>query len=219
MKKFLSERALSMPTLIFYFFVAIILTSCRKEEDDNILTDSRDGEVYSTVKIGNQIWMAENLRYYTSRSYLNPDNPDPIYGRLYDWATVMDVDSRYNTTVWSGSDIKHRGICPIGWHVPNDREWTELIDYLGGPAIAGTKLKSDFDWNGSNSSGFDAVPAGRYSRSDNDFRELYDWAEFSSATNDPSSGRSFSYYLDGGSEVSSNRSGKGAGCSCRCIKD
>ena len=117
--------------------------------------DIRDGKIYKKVQIGSQIWMAENLRYAAdgSKCYDNgsglmairqPDGTVKGYsveeyceyiGRLYDWYTAMDDEDGSNS-VPSGIE----GVCPVGWHIPSDAEWTELIDYVG--VNAGTKLKS-----------------------------------------------------------------------------
>jgi uncharacterized protein (TIGR02145 family) len=117
----------------------------------NTFKDSRDGNVYTTVKIGNQIWMCENLRYNADGAMPFDNNEDNITtnGYLYDWETAQDI-------------------CPEGWHLPNDEEWNELITFLGGKNKAGGKLKSnlpDSGWNApnrfaTNSSGFNAIPSG-----------------------------------------------------------
>ena len=114
-------------------------------------TDPRDGKVYKTVKIGTQIWMAKNLAYKESRgcwAYDNAENNVAIYGYLYDWETAKQV-------------------CPTGWHLPSDAEWTQLTTYLGGEDVAGGKLKEagTAHWQSpnigaTNKSGFTAVPAG-----------------------------------------------------------
>jgi uncharacterized protein (TIGR02145 family) len=81
------------------------------------LTDKRDGKTYKTVKIGNQVWMAENLAFKPSSgnywAYDDDNSNVAKYGYLYDWETALDV-------------------CPAGWHLPSDKEWPVLTDYLGG---------------------------------------------------------------------------------------
>ena len=112
--------------------------------------DPRDGKIYKTVQIGNQLWMAENLNYYTSDSWCYDNNSSNCvtYGRLYTWETAKTV-------------------CPAGWHLPSDAEWSTLADYLGGADAAGGKLKetgtkhwSSLNPGADNGSGFTALPGG-----------------------------------------------------------
>jgi len=124
------------------------------------------GNVYTTVQIGNQCWMAENLKtqHQTGNSWCYGNNPSNcnLYGRMYDWAAVMNGSSSSNT-VPSGV----QGICPSGWHVPSDAEWNILVSYLGGEQIAGGKMKSTGTslWfapnaGATNESGYTALPGG-----------------------------------------------------------
>jgi uncharacterized protein (TIGR02145 family) len=133
-----------------------------------------DGNSYLTIKIGDQWWMAENLkvRHYnngdsipvvadsiawgnlTTGAYCNYNNDtayNAVYGRLYNWYAVGDS----------------RNIAPAGWHVPSDSEWQILNDYLGGQYVAGGKMKEagTTHWQGqnvgaTNESNFSALPGG-----------------------------------------------------------
>jgi len=109
------------------------------------LIDTRDNDkAYKTVVIGAQTWMAENLNYNVtgSRCYDNNIANCATYGRLYDWATALTV-------------------CPSGWHLPSDAEWTTLADFVGGNPQ--TKLKATSGWgsnNGTDDYGFSALPGG-----------------------------------------------------------
>jgi len=104
-------------------------------------TDSRDGKTYKKVKIGTQTWMAENLDRATANSMCYENCVK--YGRLYTWPDAKTA-------------------CPSGWHLPRDAEWQTLVDYAGGDAVAGGKLKSTSGWsnNGTNAFGFSALPGG-----------------------------------------------------------
>jgi uncharacterized protein (TIGR02145 family) len=135
-------------------------------------TDSRDGQVYNTVQIGEQCWMAENLNVGTMiNGSINPSNngviekycydDDPAncdeYGGLYQWDEMME----YSTTPCSP------GICPIGWYIPRIEDFVILSDFLGGEDVSGGKLKEGgtVHWNSpnygaTNSSGFTALPGG-----------------------------------------------------------
>jgi len=103
--------------------------------------DGRDGKTYKKVKIGGQIWMAENLNYEADGSKCGeswdrtPEQNCEEFGRLYDWNTAMDYVPSSESAP-SGVE----GVCPVGWHIPSDAEWQTLIDYV--EPNAGTKLKS-----------------------------------------------------------------------------
>ena len=124
-----------------------------------------DGQIYQTVMIGEQCWMKENLNFQTtsgSHCYKNLQSNCEIYGRLYSWNTMMNGESSSNQ-VPSGV----QGICPYGWHIPSDAEWSILVDFLGGLNFAGGKMKSigtslwdDPNTGANNSSGFSALPGG-----------------------------------------------------------
>jgi len=122
---------------------------------------------YRTVPIGDQVWMAENLDYDVSGSkcYNDIKSNCTKYGRLYDWATAMALPSGCNSGSCSSLlDAKHRGICPEGWHIPSDTEWTTLTDFVGGSLTAGKYLKSTSGWcnstGGQDTYGFAALPGG-----------------------------------------------------------
>ena len=133
------------------------------------LVDSRDGQVYRTTVIGDQIWMAQNLNYSGSNNSVgacggsyNDDGYYDItnlagglcdtYGRYYDWVTAMDLDTSYMRISWNKSDVNHKGICPDGWHLPSEDEWNILFNYVEndkttGDESAGRKLKATSVWN------------------------------------------------------------------------
>ncbi len=113
-------------------------------------TDTRDSKVYKWVKIGTQIWMAENINYNADGSvcYNNLESNCAIYGRMYNWATAMNLPSSCNSSTCSGQvNSKHQGICPSGWHIPNDNELNALMNVVGGSSVAGRKLKTQSGWN------------------------------------------------------------------------
>lgn len=172
-------------------------------------TDARDGNIYKTISIGNQVWFAENMNYQmTSECWTYDDNEEnaETYGRLYSWATATVA-------------------CPSGWHLPSNTEWNTLIEYLGGPSSAGGQLKEagTTHWkipniDASNSSNFTALPGGMYTLDNNSIdieANSYFWSStFSSNTE--------AYYrkldYDRGTAVYGYQE-KGVGLSVRCIKD
>jgi uncharacterized protein (TIGR02145 family) len=129
-------------------------------------TDPRDGNVYKTVEIGNQVWMAENLAYEPSRgnywAYDNKRSNVATYGYLYDWQTALNV-------------------CPSGWRLPSSEDWIELIDYLGedtgiklmatGTIEAGTGLWRELAYEATNQTGFTGLPGG-YREENGEFGEF-----------------------------------------------
>ncbi|TVR75164.1 MAG: hypothetical protein EA408_00980 [Marinilabiliales bacterium] len=130
--------------------------------------DERDGNEYRWVQIGNQIWMADNLRYEPGSKVYNDDTAfAEIYGFLYPWSTAS------NDTPSDENPSRVRGICPAGWHLPSESEWQEMANYLRGAGVAGEKLKSSRLWDGTNESRFDARPGGYGWYSDYDYGYSY----------------------------------------------
>lgn len=203
-----------------------------------------DGNVYNTVIIGTQTWMAENLKVshypdgttiqlvednsaweklnFADKAYCyynnNSSNGD-TYGALYTWAAAMNGA---NSSDANPSGVQ--GVCPDDWHLPSDTEWTQLTDYLGGESVAGGKLKETgtTHWNSpnngaTNESGFTAIPGGL--RHAVLFLGLSTNALFRSSTEYSSSDvwdRSLRYDYSG---VSRSNSDKTLGFSVRCVKD
>ena len=154
------------------------------------------GQTYKTVVIGTQTWMAENLNYADSAAmpnlkgnswcYNNSADSCAKYGRLYTWTAAMDIASSYlSASAAAVISAPQQGVCPTGWHIPTDAEWTTLETAVGGEDTAGTKLKSTSGWsssgNGRDAYGFSALPAG-YRSYDGSFFSVGDDASFWSAT-------------------------------------
>jgi uncharacterized protein (TIGR02145 family) len=185
-----------------------------------------------TFKILNMEWTAENLNLGTFRNgekiseaksdeewmqysesgtpawcyYGNDISLGVLYGRLYNWYAISD----------------YRGLCPVGWKIPDDVDWTKLIDNLGGIDNAGIYLKSKTGWkdngNGKNNSGFTALPAGyRYVDGSFDMKGNYAyWWTLTPYFDTEAYDRDINYY---GSTVNRGTFKKGYGFSVRCIKD
>jgi len=150
------------------------------------LTDLRDSQVYRTVTIGTQTWMAENLNYAyneptssldsSSFCYSNSADSCAKYGRLYLWSAAMDSAGVFSSAGEVCDDGNSgtlgtpmtmvRGVCPAGWHLPSDNEWNTLLTAVGGVGVAGRLLRATSDWDGSvkgvDSFGFSLLPAGEY---------------------------------------------------------
>jgi len=129
-----------------------------------------EGQTYRTVVIGTQTWFAENLNYNAtgSKCYDGLKSNCNTYGRLYDWATAKTV-------------------CPTGWHLPSDAEWSTLEATAGGSSTAGKHLKSKSGWNSYNgienldTYGFSALPGGS-GGSDGSFGGVGNYGDWWSAT-------------------------------------
>ncbi|MBN2411271.1 T9SS type A sorting domain-containing protein [candidate division KSB1 bacterium] len=192
-----------------------------------------EGNVYKIVKIGDQWWMAENLKvthyrngdpipnvtdstdWVTLKSgafcnYNNIENYVSTYGRLYNWFAVND----------------NNFIAPEGWHVPSDEEWRVLINYLGGSEVAGGKIKESgtshwFEPNtgATNESDFSALPGGYRFIYDSDyyliFSNAYFW--FSTEIYDNYAWYCVIYYNN--ANINSNFDDKHYGMSIRCVRD
>ncbi|MBK8804199.1 MAG: fibrobacter succinogenes major paralogous domain-containing protein [Fibrobacteres bacterium] len=168
------------------------------------MTDSRDGTIYNTVTIGSQRWMAENLDYRTGASWCYGKKAANCakYGRLYDWETA-------------------RSACPRGWHLPSDREWTQLEDLIGQGANAkvGEKLKAASpNWDGTDAYFFSVLPAG-YRSDDESSVGIRNVVYFWSATADRDGDAwSRQFYLTDAS-VYSGSVNETRGLSVRCLEN
>ena len=207
----------------------------------NTLKDLRDGKVYKTVKIGDQVWMAENLNYSDSTKtatlkdkswcYDNESDNCVKYGRLYTWAAAIDsvalandakapLDCGYGKSCTLPAKVQ--GVCPDGWHLPNYDEWVAMLTSVGWQSNENKVLKSQSGWsgngNGSDSSGFSALPAGYYNGS---FNHAGDEADFWSSF-DHYSDYAYKMKLDNNMKCDRgciNDERKNVGNSVRCVKD
>ena len=211
-----------------------------------------DGNVYKTVKLGNQVWMAENLRttryadgtpiplgtessYDVAYRYYPDDNSANVsdYGYLYNWAAVMKGSASSET---NPSGVQ--GICPDGWHVPSNAEWTELENYVSSQSqyVCGgdedniaKALASEEGWNSStnncavgnnpsanNATGFSARPAGTYTGY---YYYFGNRAGFWSATQSNSNYAYNRYLYYNFAVVNSNIYNENIGYSVRCVRN
>ena len=189
-----------------------------------------DGNTYTSIIINGQEWMQQNLAVTKYRNgdpiptglsnttwqnttngayaiYNNDAANNTLYGKLYNWYAVNDS----------------RGLCPTGWHVPSDAEWTTLETNLGGSSVAGGKMKSTTGWNSpntgaTNESGFTGLPGGARSN-DGTYSNIGSYGYWWSSTENYSSDawyRGLGYY---GSSVFRSYYNKRYGFSVRCVRD
>ena len=228
-------RKYIVPAYTILFIIAgSLLSSCGIFGPDEV-TD-HDGNTYRTADIGDQTWMAENLKTTTysdgtaiplvndNTAWSNLDTPaycwydndentyGDSYGALYNWFTV-------NTGK----------LCPKGWHVPTDTDWTTLVDFLGGEEEAGYKLKEAgaLHWpppnlEATNESGFTAIPVGyRYPEGpfidqNNNSRWCHWW---SSTEHGFTNWALYRHMSSNHHEINSYGFSMNSGFSVRCIKD
>jgi len=163
-----------------------------------------DGNHYAVVTIGKQTWMAENLKVSSGGYPYNYNNTlGDIYGLLYSWNNA-------------------NAGCPSYWHLPNDNEWEELVNFIGGYNQA-QKLKEDGEENwwppnpNANHSGFTALPGGYYNTMSNDFRLMGETATFWGSAG----GSATAYYWEiraKSNQIRSDYSSRGDRRSVRCKK-
>jgi uncharacterized protein (TIGR02145 family) len=191
-----------------------------------------EGNVYGAIAIGTQTWMKENLKVtkyrngdnipnepniatwpnLTTGAYVYYDNNaayNGTYGKLYNWYAVMDG----------------RGLCPVGWHLPSDDEWTTLTEYLGGINVAGGKMKTTGTslWDSpntgaTNESGFSGLPGGFLSSGNSFYSIEFRGSWWSTSEINSIASWSLSLFSD---DVAVFRSTtiKYSGLSARCVKD
>jgi len=190
------------------------------------ITDDRSypHQTYKTVVIGTQTWMAENLNYPAegSKCYSNSESNCVTYGRLYDWATAMNLPNCGSSTCASQIQPKHRGICPEGWHIPSQADWNVMTAYIGGASTEGKMLKATSGWNsngnGTDEFGFSALPGG-YGGSDGGFSNVGYQGDWWSASENSAANayRRLMYYnVENASWINNDKSSL---YSIRCVKD
>jgi len=216
-----------------------VVTACDKTDDQSSDSPSAetvkdaDGNIYNTIKIGSQIWMAENLKTTKYRNgdpieivtdnsdwanlstgaycnYNNETSNSSTYGRLYNWYAVSDS----------------RNIAPIGWHVPTDAEWKTLTTYLGGEIVAGGKLKEigTTHWKtpnsgADNSTSFTALPGGYRFSSIGTFTNIGMLGDWWSSTANYEDSAYLQFLIFNMGTLYRDYGYKGDGFSVRCIKD
>jgi len=184
--------------------------NARQPED--VLIDDRDGRSYKTVKIGDRVWMAENLNYDAGDGSFCIDDQDIYceeYGRLYTWEVAKEA-------------------CPSGWHLPSDKEWKELErtvmkDFSCSPGQVGKYLKSGTGWyengNGTDDYGFSILPAG-YTNSRGGYYRGIKWSAYLWSSGEFDSQMAvFRILFYNDDRIITRSYNKNFGYSVRCIRD
>ena len=243
---FILENAFKMKlncfTIIFLFTIGCLITVCKNQNSktitQNVVTPDSDTNrsvfinPLTDIKIGDQTWDAANLQLTHFKNgdfilhaitpaewekagvekkpawcyYQNDSTNNSKYGKLYNWYAVNEK----------------RGLAPSGWHVSSDTEWRKLINYIGGEAFAGSKIKCKKGWNdkgnGTNITGFTALPGGYRFKTGGFNAEGYFGSWWTSTENLTNSAWFYSLrYDDDG--IYRNNYGKEDGYAVRCIKN
>lgn len=184
--------------------------------NNGVFKDSRDGQKYKKVKIGKQVWMAENLNYKMEGSYCyeNDETHCEKYGRLYEWDAAMKA-------------------CPKGWHLPDKTEFEVLFDAVGGISTAAKMLKSADGWDvvikggrfvtggGTDEYGFSALPAGVKGPVNKGGRFAGETVVmmFQCSTENKDGSYFFTFSKDADKVTVGDYGDKSAALSVRCVKD
>jgi uncharacterized protein (TIGR02145 family) len=227
-------------TTKFYYYTFALLgvtlmlfSSCEKDNKVVIYGDGVtdiDGNEYASVIIGDQEWMAENLK----TTKYNNGTPIPNVTINFDWFNqTSDAYAWYDNNeasyknaygaLYNWYAVNTGNLCPTGWHVSSYAEWTVLTDYVGGASIAGNKLKSTSGWsfggNGTDDFGFSALPGGNRA---SDYGFFYGVGGFGGWWSSTESNASCAWYRSmsyGGEYVHCSNYYKKYGFSVRCVKD
>lgn len=189
-----------------------------------------DGNVYDTIRIGQQVWFTQDLK----TTKLNDGSAIPLvtdniaWGALltpaycnYNNSTSMDTINTYGR-LYNWYTVNTNKLCPIGYHVPTDAEWTTLIDYSGGASVAGGKLKATSGWanniNGTDVYGFKALPDGARVLS-GAFNSIGTYGNWWSANEINTGSAIYRSMNNAGGDVINGDNYKRHGYSVRCIQD
>jgi uncharacterized protein (TIGR02145 family) len=227
---------------LFVIFGLLLLCAagCKKDKDNSNSGTVKDidGNTYKTVKIGDQLWMAENLKTtkYKDGTPI-PNETDDSYWSSLSTGVYCWYNNDYSTygsvygALYNWFSVETGNLCPTGWHVPTDAEWTILTDFLGGDSVAGGKLKSTGTieaasglWHkpntgATNSSGFTALPGGYRGDYNGNFSDVGSYGNWWSSTAYSTTHAWYRvlYYYD--SDVYRSNDGKKDGFSVRCVRD
>jgi len=225
---------MQLPNLKLFTLILFSVGLTGLNAQDKASVTDIDGNVYQTVSIGTQVWMKENLKVtrYCNGDIITSTNPATldisgesapkyqwayngdegnvaVYGRLYTWYAATDL----------------RNVCPSGWHLPTDTEWTTLTTFLGGFKVAGGKLKETGtshwetpNYAATNSTNFTALPGGCCDTYDT-YGGIYHSGYWWSSTESTSSNAYYRLMYYAWGSTSRYAADKANGFSVRCIKD
>ncbi|HYQ57544.1 MAG TPA: FISUMP domain-containing protein [Draconibacterium sp.] len=223
-----------MKNTFYFLLIAILFVACQKDEEDQFngdsgkFTDTRDNQTYNWVRIGDQIWMAENLTYLPSVSPSNQGSGTAPYYYVYGYQGTDVAAAKQNANYTTYGVLYNwpaaKSACPPGWHLPTGDEWTALTIFLGGSSVAGGKMKEagTAHWlspnsGATNESEFSAFPGGyRYSDGFANIGLNGGWWSATEYDSDSAWRQGVHYYV---TKVDRNPYYKQVGFSVRCVRD
>jgi uncharacterized protein (TIGR02145 family) len=206
-------------------------TSYGNEQDfttDPVVVTDINGNIYDVIRIGAQLWTKENLitTYLNNGSFILPTF-DPYLWSLYNHPTYISYSnpSSYGF-LYNWFAVNTGNLCPTGWHVPTDNDWTTMIDYLGGAGVAGGKLKESgtAHWqspnnDATNETGFTALPGGERSSTGAMQYQGTDGFWWSSTPETSTTNAWYRMIGNAGGIIPKYSASQYSGFSVRCIKD
>jgi uncharacterized protein (TIGR02145 family) len=197
-----------------------------------LLVKDKEGNFYHFVKIGTQIWMVENLKttlFNDSSAIDYVEDSTPWNSRITAGYCWYDNDeTTYKNTfgaLYNWYAVGSGNLCPTGWHVPSDSEWSTLSNYLGGVTLSGGKLKETgvLHWKipnagATNETGFAALPGG-YRTNTGLFENIGNYGHWWSSTPGISNVSFYRYLYYGNSSITSSFVNQKYGLSVKCLKN
>lgn len=232
MKRILKDNI----NLLLLISLALIISSCKKNDDPSVIKDG-DGNIYTSVAIGTQTWLVENLKTtkFNDGTSIQLVTDNSVWNSLTTPACCFyNNDEAANKStfgaLYNWYAVNNDKLCPKGWHVPSESEWTELVNFLGGESVAGGKLKTTGTieagnglWHqpnvdATNETGFSALPGGLCGSVFNDIN----WGGVWWTSTEYPPNRAYYFYInnyDGTVGDSEDGGSKNSGFSVRCLKD
>ncbi len=237
-----NKRVSSLPILILILLLVFFgVSSCNKDPipGENEFQDKRDGWIYKTVDIGDNIWMAQNLAYLPQADTFDVESDSVPFYYIFDYNEPKLSIAKQTTNYFSFGVLYNwtaaLEVCPEGWHLPSDSEWKDLEIFAGmsqenanefgyrESGAVGEKLKSSTNWdkdgNGLDAHGFNAKPGGRRSAISGRFLNLGTQAFFWTSTPDTLSNAILRYMESDTLGVHRIESSRKNGVSVRCVKN
>ncbi len=224
------KRNIRINVLLIFTLALILTAGCKKVDNLDIIRDA-SGNSYKSIIIGTQTWMTENLKTtkYNDGAAI-PNIRDSVnwassYSPAYCWYRNDSTANDSYGALYTLYAVNSKKLCPTGWHIPTDTEWTMLFDFFGGESIAANKLKETvtIHWRSSynevtNESGFTALPGGLRGLDGSFLSRTWYGYWWIAPYGAPNTGYAVCMSYEGG-QIYTWQFIERIGCSVRCIKN